>query len=110
MKTSTSPYGRDEKLIGYPLKITDMITILPGAHFVTRQAVHTAGAVRKLKKAIQKSFEYQKEKKGTCFIEVVSNCPSGWSMTPVEANTWMEENMLPYYPLGDLKVPKAGTN
>jgi len=110
MKTSTSPYGRDEKLIGYPLKITDMITILPGAHYVTRQAAHTAGAVRKLKKAIQKSFEYQKEKKGTCFIEVVSNCPSGWSMTPVESNKWMEENMLPYYPLGDLKVPKAGTN
>ena len=110
MKTSTSPYGRDEKLIGYPLKITDMITILPGAHYVTRQAAHTAGAVRKLKKAIQKSFEYQKEKKGTCFIEVVSNCPSGWGMTPVESNKWMEENMLPYYPLGDLKVPKAGTN
>lgn len=110
MKTSTSPYGRDEKLIGYPLKITDMITILPGAHYVTRQAVHTPGAVRKLKKAIQKSFEYQKEKKGTCFIEIVSNCPSGWSMTPVEANKWMEENMLPYYPLGDLKVPKAGSN
>lgn len=110
MKTSTSPYGRDEKLIGYPLKITDMITILPGAYYVTRQAVHTPGAVRKLKKAIQKSLQYQKDKKGTCFIEIVSNCPSGWSMTPVEANKWMEENMLPYYPLGDLKVPKAGSN
>ena len=111
MKTSTSPYGRDEKLIGYPLKITEMITVLPGAYYVTRQAVHTAGAVRKLKKAIQKSFEYQKENKGTCFIEVVSNCPSGWSMTPIQANKWMEENMFPYYPLGDLKVPgKAGNN
>jgi len=111
MKTSTSPYGRDEKLIGYPLKITEMISILPGAYYVTRQAAHTAGAVRKLKKAIEKSFEYQKQNKGTCFIEVVSNCPSGWGMTPVQANKWMEKNMFPYYPLGDLKVPgKTGNN
>lgn len=109
-KTSTSPYGRDEKLIGYPLKIADMLMILPGAYYVTRQAVSSAGAVRKLKKAVKKSFEYQKLNKGTCFIEVVSNCPSGWGMTPVEANKWMEENMFPYYPLGDLKVPKADAN
>ena len=106
-KTSTSPYGRDEKLIGYPLKIADMLVILPGAYYVTRQAVSSAGAVRKLKKAVKKSFEYQKLNKGTCFIEVVSNCPSGWGMTPVEANKWMEENMFPYYPIGDLKVPKV---
>ena len=109
-KTSTSPYGRDEKMIGYPLKITDMLSILPGAYYVTRQAVSSAGAVRKLKKAVQKSFEYQKLNKGTCFIEIVSNCPSGWGMTPVEANKWMEENMFPYYPLGDLKVPQGGAN
>jgi 2-oxoglutarate/2-oxoacid ferredoxin oxidoreductase subunit beta len=109
-KTSTSPYGRDAKLIGYPLKITEMLTILPGAYYVSRQSAHSAGAVRKLKKAVQKSFEYQKVNKGTCFIEVVSNCPSGWGMTPVEANKWMEENMFPYYPLGDLKVPKADAN
>ena len=109
-KTSTSPYGRDEKLIGYPLKIADLLVMLPGAYYVTRQAVSSAGAVRKLKKAVKKSFEYQKLNKGTCFIEVVSNCPSGWGMTPVEANKWMEENMFPYYPIGDLKVPKADAN
>jgi 2-oxoglutarate/2-oxoacid ferredoxin oxidoreductase subunit beta len=109
-KTSTSPYGRNEKLIGYPLKIADLLVLLPGAYYITRQAVSSAGAVRKLKKAVQKSFEYQKLNKGTCFIEVVSNCPSGWGMTPVEANKWMEENMFLYYPLGDLKVPKAEAN
>ena len=87
-----------------------MLMILPGAYYVTRQAVSSAGAVRKLKKAVRKAFEYQKLNKGTCFIEVVSNCPSGWGMTPVEANKWMEENMFPYYPLGDLKVPKADAN
>ncbi len=105
MVTSTSPYGRDEHVMGHPLKITEMIAQLPGAYYVARHAVHTPTAVRKLKKAFKTSFEMQKQKKGTCFIEVVSNCPSGWKMTPVEANDWMEKNMFPYYPLGDIKVP-----
>jgi 2-oxoglutarate/2-oxoacid ferredoxin oxidoreductase subunit beta len=116
--TSTSPYGRSTSDMGFPLKMTDLIAQLPGAYYVTRQSVHSASAVRKLKKAVQKSFEYQmvqnlssmikeeKPKRGTCFIEVVSNCPSGWKMTPVETIPWMEENMFPMYPLGDIKVPK----
>jgi 2-oxoglutarate ferredoxin oxidoreductase subunit beta len=108
--TSTSPYGRNEKTMGYPLKITDMLVQLPGAYYITRQSVHTVNAVRKLKKAIEKSFEYQKLNHGTCFIEVVSNCPSGWKMTPLESNKWLEENMFPLYPVGDLKVPAVSTN
>ncbi len=104
--TSTTPYGRESKSIGYPLKITELISNLPGAYYVTRQAVHTSNAVRKLKKAIIKSFEYQKENKGTCFIEVVSNCPSGWKMTPVETIKYLEDSMFPMYPLGDIKVPQ----
>jgi 2-oxoglutarate/2-oxoacid ferredoxin oxidoreductase subunit beta len=104
--TSTSPFGRESSHIGFPLKITELLAQLPGAYYVTRQTVHTAAAVRKTKKAIEASFRYQTQKKGTCFIEVVSNCPSGWKMTPVEANAWMEKNMLPIYPVGDLKVPK----
>ena len=104
--TSTSPYGRNSDLMGFPLKITELIAQLPGAYFVTRQSVHTAGAVRKLKKAIEASLKCQPLKKGACFIEVVSNCPSGWKMTPAEANVWMEKNMFPLYPIGDLKVPK----
>ncbi len=105
MVTSTSPYGRDEHFSGHPLKITEMIAQLPGAYYVARHAVHTPAAVRKLKKAFKASFEFQKEKKGTCFIEVVTNCPSGWKKTPLEANEWMEKNMFPYYPLGDIKLP-----
>lgn len=104
--TSTSPYGREAGLIGNPLKITDLLAQLPGAYYVTRHSVHNTNAIRKLKKAITKSFEYQKENKGTCFIEVVSNCPSGWKMTPIETMKWIEEKMFPVYPLGDLKVPK----
>lgn len=106
MVTSTSPYGRDVHMAGYPLKITDLVAQLPGAYYVTRQSVHNPNAVRKLKKAVTKAFEYQMQKKGTCFIEVVSNCPSGWKMTPVETIKYLEEVMFPYYPLGDLKVPK----
>lgn len=104
-KTSTSPYGREVSDMGNPLKITELVAELPGAYYVARHSVHTPNAVRKFKKAVKKAFEYQKEKKGTCFLEVVSNCPSGWKMTPVESNKWLEENMFPLYPVGDIKVP-----
>ncbi len=103
--TSTTPYGRNVQAAGFPIKITEMVAQLPGAYYITRQAVHTVSAVRKLKKAIEKSFDYQKLNLGTSFIEVVSNCPSGWKMTPVESNKWLEENMFPIYPIGDIKVP-----
>jgi 2-oxoglutarate/2-oxoacid ferredoxin oxidoreductase subunit beta len=106
MKTTTSPFGRDAATMGNPLKITDLVAQLPGAYYVTRQSVHSTAAVRKLKKAVEASLKYQKFKRGTCFIEVVSNCPSGWKMTPVESNQWLEKNMFPFYPLGDMKVPK----
>ena len=104
MKSSTSPYGRDLDMMGHPLKITELVAQLPGTHYVTRQAVHTPSNVRKTKKAIRKAFELQHQKVGMTFIEVVSNCNSGWKMTPVQANQWMVENMFPFYPLGDIKV------
>ncbi len=110
MKTTTSPFGRDVSTMGYPLKITELLAQLPGAYYVARHAVHTPTAVRKLKKALRMALEFQEIKKGTCFIEVVSNCPSGWKMTPQESNKWMEENMFPYFPLGDLKLPKERMN
>lgn len=105
MISSTSPYGRDISMMGNPLKMTDIVATLPGTYYVTRQSVHKPANVRKTKKAIRNAFEYQKLNRGTCFIEIVSNCPSGWKMTPVESNKWMEENMFPFYPLGDMKVP-----
>ena len=107
MKTTTSPFGRESTTMGNPLKITELIAQLPGAYYVSRHSVHNTAAVRKLKKAIVTSFKYQKGKRGTCFIEVVSNCPSGWKMTPVESNEWLVKNMFPIYPLGDIKVPKS---
>ena len=106
MKSSTSPFGRDVKTMGNPLKITDLVASLPGSYFVTRQSVHTAANVKKAKKALKKAVQYQKRNMGTCLVEIVSNCPSGWKMTPVQSNKWMEDNMFPYYPLGDLKTPE----
>jgi 2-oxoglutarate ferredoxin oxidoreductase subunit beta len=102
-KTSTSPYGRDVKLHGFPFKVADMVKGLDGVCYVTRQAVHTPAAVRKAKKAIRKAFENSMEGKGLSFVEFVATCNSGWKQTPVEANRWMEENMFPMYPLGDIK-------
>jgi 2-oxoglutarate/2-oxoacid ferredoxin oxidoreductase subunit beta len=106
MKTATSPRGRDTATMGYPLKITELIAMLPGTYYVSRQSVHTPANVRKAKKAIEKAIGYQKLNKGLSFVEIVSNCNSGWKMTPQESNDWMEANMFPYYPLGDIKVPK----
>jgi len=104
MKSSTSPYGRDIETMGSPLKITELIANLPGVYYVTRHAVHTHKHARKAKKAIQKAFENTRLGKGLSFIEIVSNCNSGWKMNPNESNIWMEENMFPYFPLGDIKV------
>lgn len=104
MKSSTSPYGRDLNMMGHPLKITELLAQLPGTYYVTRQAVHTPANVRKTKRAVRKAIELQHENKGMTFIEIVSNCNSGWKMTPVQANHWMVENMFPFYPLGDIKV------
>lgn len=106
MKSSTSPFGRDVKTMGAPLKITELLAQLPGTYYVTRQSVHTPGNVRKTKRALKKALEFQKLNKGTCFVEIVSNCPSNWKMTPVQSNKWMEEHMFPFYPLGDIKVPQ----
>ena len=105
MKTSTSPYGRDLQSMGNPLKMTELVATLQGTYFVTRQAVHTPSAVRKSKRALRKAFQNQLDgKPGVSFVEIVSNCNSGWKMEPVASNIWMEENMFPYYELGDIKV------
>lgn len=107
MRSSTSPYGRDISMMGNPLKMTELVAQLPGTCYVTRQAVHTPSNVRKTKKAVRKALEYQQKNMGTSFIEIVSNCNSGWKMAPVESNNWMVENMFPFFPLGDIKVPEG---
>jgi 2-oxoglutarate ferredoxin oxidoreductase subunit beta len=102
-KTATSPYGRRVDLNGYPLEITNLMAMLDGTCYVTRQSVHTPANVRKTKAALRKAFENAIAKKGTSVVEVVSTCNSGWKMSPEKANEWMAANMFEKYPLGDLK-------
>ena len=102
-KTATTPYGRRHDLNGFPLRVADVVSLLDGTCYVTRQAVHTTAAVRKAKAALRKAFINARDKKGTSFVEIVSTCSSGWKMSPEKSNKWMEENMFAHYPLGDVK-------
>ena len=101
--TTTSPYGRDSKTTGHPFKISEMFATIQGATYITRQSVHSAQNVLKTKKAIKKSFGLQMRGKGFSMVEILSTCPSAWKLTPLESVAWVEENMLPVFPLGDLK-------
>lgn len=103
MRTATCPDGRQVELHGHPVKIADMLTHLDGVCYITRQSVQTVAAVRKAKKALRKAFENSMARKGTSFVEFVATCSSGWKLSPVEANRWMEEHMFEKYPIGDLK-------
>ena len=103
MKTVTCPYGRDPKLHGYPLKMADIAAQLEGTCYVTRQSVESVASILKAKKALRKAFEYSMQGKGSNLVEIVSTCNTNWRMSPDKANQWMKENMVPFYPLGDLK-------
>jgi len=105
MKTTTSPLGRDVGFYGSPIKVSELMAPLPGAFYVTRQAVNSAHAVRKTKKALQNAFQYQQLHKGTCLVEIIGNCPSNWKMTPLEASKFIDDEMVKTFPLGDIKVP-----
>lgn len=105
--TQTSPYGRDVSLCGYPVKVCEMLSQLDGAEYIERVAVNNVKNVKNAKKAIKKAFQNQIDKKGFSLIEVVSSCPTNWGMTPQNALKWLEENMIPYYPLGVYKDRSA---
>ncbi|MCQ2401639.1 MAG: thiamine pyrophosphate-dependent enzyme [Lachnospiraceae bacterium] len=105
--TQTSPYGRDTSLCGWPVKICEMLSQLDGPEYLERVTVNNVANVRKAKKAIKKAFQNQVEGKGFSLIEVLSACPTNWGMTPREALKWIDDNMIPYYPLGVYKDRSA---
>lgn len=98
--TETSPYGRDVKIAGFPIRVSEMISTLDGAVYVERVSVDTVPNVLKAKKAIKKAFEIQLKGLGFTFVEVLSICPTNWGLSPIESLKWLRENMIPYYPLG----------
>ena len=109
--TQTSPYGRDVSTVGYPVKVCEMLQNVDGAAYLERVAVNNVKNVRNAKKAIKKAFQNQIDGKGFSLIEVVSTCPTNWGMSPEKALAWLEENMIPYYPLGvykDITSEKEG--
>ena len=106
-KATTCPAGRSEEWSGLPIKMCEMLAAVPSSYYIERVAVNNTANIVKAKKAIAKAFRYQKEGKGFCMVEVLSTCPTNWGMSPVEAMTWLEENMIPYYPLGVYKDKEA---
>ena len=107
-KTQTSPYGRDVEAVGYPVKVCEMLSQVDGATYLERVAVNNVANVKKAKAAIKKAFQNQIDGKGFSLVEVLSTCPTNWGLAPDKAIGWLEENMLPYYPLGVYKDKFAG--
>ena len=106
--TQTSPYGRDVNHCGYPVKVCEMLSQLDGPEYLERVAVNSVKNIRAAKKAIKKAFQNQLDGKGFSLVEVLSTCPTNWGMTPVKALSWVDEKMIPYYPLGVYKDRSAG--
>ena len=105
--TQTSPFGRDVKNAGYPVRMCEILSEIDGVAYAERVTVDTPAHVRKAKKAIEKAFTYQLDGVGYSIVEVVSTCPTNWGLAPLDAFEWMRTNMLPYYPLGVFKDVKA---
>ena len=105
--TQTSPYGRDVNHCGYPVKVCEMLSQLDGPEYLQRVAVNNVKNIREAKKAIKKAFENQVNGKGFSLVEVLSTCPTNWGLTPDKALKWLEDNMIPYYPLGVYKDRSA---
>jgi 2-oxoglutarate/2-oxoacid ferredoxin oxidoreductase subunit beta len=107
MKTTSSPNGRDVETMGYPIKAAEMLATLDGAGYVVRRSLHDPKNIRMAKKAIRMAFETQARGLGFSMVELLSVCPTNWGMTPEASLKWVEDRMVPYYPLGDYKVSPA---
>jgi 2-oxoglutarate ferredoxin oxidoreductase subunit beta len=104
-KATTAPYGRDPDTagMGYPIRVSEMLATLDGTRYIARGAVNNAANVRKTRQYIKKALEAQLSGQGFTMVEVLSPCPTNWSMEPVAAVEWLEKNMIPVFPLGEIK-------
>lgn len=105
-KTTTSPYGRDTSKVGFPIRVCELLNTLDGPAYLARVSMHNPKNVLKAGEAIKKAFQVQVEGKGFSLVEVLSSCPTNWGMTPNQALKWVEEKMVPYYPLGVFRTPE----
>jgi 2-oxoglutarate ferredoxin oxidoreductase subunit beta len=104
MKTTSSPLGRDVELAGFPIRMSEILSNLDGAGYVVRRSLHKPAEIRKAKKAIRTSFEVQQRGLGFSMVELLSTCPTNWKLTPQEAMNFVQDHMIPVYPLSDFKV------
>ena len=108
-KTTSSSNGRDVETQGYPIRVSEMLSTLDGTSYVVRRSLHDPKNIRLAKKAIRMAFETQVRGLGFSMVELLSICPTNWGLTPLNALKWLDEKMVPYYPLGDYKVHPALT-
>ncbi|MBN1230510.1 MAG: 2-oxoglutarate oxidoreductase [Anaerolineales bacterium] len=104
MKTTSSPNGRDVELTGYPIRMAEILAQMDGTSYAVRRSLHDPKHIRSAKKAIRTAFRLQQRGMGFSVVELLSSCPTNWGITPVKAMKFIEEQMLPVYPLGDFKV------
>lgn len=102
-KTTTTPFGRNVKEAGYPLRVCELLSSLPGVAYLERVAVNNPSNIRKAKKAIKKSFSVQLERDSFSLVEFLCPCPTCWRLSPLDSLKWLEENMISYFPLGVVK-------
>ena len=107
MKTTSSPNGRDVETQGYPIRMAEMLATLDGAGYIVRRSLHDPKNIRLAKKAIRLAFETQVHGLGFSMVELLSTCNTGWGVTPVESLKWLEDHMIPAFPLGDYKIAPA---
>jgi|SRR6056297_327405 len=101
--TQTSPYGRDSKTMGMPIRMCELLSTLQAPSYISRVALTKPAYIIKAKKAIKKAFQFQIDGKGFSLVEILSTCPTNWGLSPKEANQWLDKNMISYYPLGEFK-------
>ena len=109
-KTTTTPYGRERTIEGYPIKISEMVAMTEGAIYVERTAVNSPANIRKTKKAIKKAFQIQVDDLGFSLVEILSPCPTNWRMTSIESWKWVDTVMSKVFPLGVIKDVTRSTN
>ncbi|RPI34381.1 MAG: 2-oxoglutarate oxidoreductase [Chloroflexota bacterium] len=106
-KTTSSPNGRDVEQMGFPVHMAEVLSTMEGSGYIVRRSLHDPKNIRQAKKAIRLAFETQKRGLGFSMVELLSTCPTNWGMTPIDAMTWVEQHMVPVYPLNDFKVLPA---
>ncbi len=106
--STTCPFGRNVEEAGHPIRIAELLSTLYTPSYIARVSTHNPKEIIVAKRAVRKAFSYQVEHRCFTLVEFLSTCPTNWGKTPADSLKWVEENMLPYYPIGEFKTPEEG--